>query len=149
MIDTSRLICNWMAEAPEVSWGIRHPEFDHWIYVSGEKAEVEVVLNFELETRPLSQKPLLKIEEIETFPDYLGGNNADAPIRFISWALTQLQFCKVLAPSPDDPDKSWIVETVDGTHSFNISSKAQTLSHALFEAMKQYLRFKEEGPAYL
>lgn len=148
--DERRQVANWMGEAPTVLWAVRHPTFAHWLIATEDKKEAEELLDFELETRPESDKALLRLVEIEVFPDYLGvETTTDAQLRFLFWALKQLQFCKLLMPSPDDPDKSWMVETVEGAHPFNISAKAESLPLALFSAMRQYLRFKEEGPAYL
>lgn len=148
--DERRQVANWMGEAPKVLWAVRHPKFSHWLIATQDKNEAEELLNFELETRPESDKALLRLVEIEVFPDYLGVEiTTDDQLRFVLWALTQLQFCKLLMPAADDSDKSWMVETVDGAHPFKISAKAESLPLALYSAMRQYLRFKEEGPAYL
>lgn len=150
MSDINREIANWMADCPRVLWGVSNPVEDSCCFTSFSKKEVEEWFNIHLLAHPNSPFKDYVVRSFELFPEYLGNIATDnAPLRFVTWAMAQLQFCKVLAPSKEDPDKDWIVETVDGSHPFNVMGKGENLPIALYQAMRNFLRFKEEGPAYL
>lgn len=149
--DTNRKIGNWIGVGPAVLWVVQDPVDGGICYSSPSKRQTEEWFQFHLDSMPNSRFKDYKVKTFEVYPDFLGLNNAGtAPHQWISWALTQLSWCQVIAPqSEDGADALWTVTTIDGAHPFKVSAQGSSLPIALYLAMESFVRFKEQGPAYL